>query len=79
MPVALPDVLSSDGQYVYMRSQRSDMEGMRQEIGPMNVTQQEGEVLCMEKGISRTAKSIGQKTPDRSVIMDMDFGSGILF
>ena len=43
MPVALPDVLSSDGQYVYMRSQRFDMEGMRQEIGPMNVTQQEGE------------------------------------
>ncbi len=43
MPVALPDVLSSDGQYVYMRSQRFDMEGMRQEIGPMNVIQQEGD------------------------------------
>jgi outer membrane protein assembly factor BamB len=32
MPVTLPDVLSYDGQYVYMRSQRFDGEGIRQEI-----------------------------------------------
>jgi len=43
MPVALPDVLSSDGRYVYMRSQRFDLQGTRQEIGPRNVTEQEGD------------------------------------
>jgi outer membrane protein assembly factor BamB len=32
MPVALPDVLSYDGTYVYMRSQRFDANGVRQEI-----------------------------------------------
>ena len=34
MPVALPDILSSDGKYVYMRSQKFDMSGKRLEIGP---------------------------------------------
>ena len=34
MPVALPDILSSDGKYVYMRSQVFDLEGKRLEIGP---------------------------------------------
>lgn len=34
MPVALPDILSSDGQYMYMRSQRFDKEGNRLEPGP---------------------------------------------
>ena len=34
MPVALPDILSSDGKYVYMRSQRFDLEGNRQQIPP---------------------------------------------
>jgi len=43
MPVALPDVLSSDGRYVYMRSQRFDLEGNRQEIAPRQATEQEGE------------------------------------
>ncbi|MBA7670511.1 hypothetical protein ES703_78657 [subsurface metagenome] len=43
MPVALPDVLSSDGRYVYMRSQRFDLVGNRQEIAPTNVTEQAGE------------------------------------
>jgi len=32
MPVALNDVLSCDGQYVYMRSQRFDRDGVRHEI-----------------------------------------------
>ena len=36
MPVGLTDVLSSDGKYVYMRSQRFDLEGNRQEIGPVS-------------------------------------------
>jgi outer membrane protein assembly factor BamB len=43
MPVALPDILSYDGNYVYMRSQRFDLQGNRQEIGPTNVTEQVGE------------------------------------
>ena len=34
MPVALPDILSSDGKHVYMRSQKFDMSGKRLEIGP---------------------------------------------
>jgi outer membrane protein assembly factor BamB len=34
MPVGLPDVLSSDGSYVYMRSQKFDLDGNRLEIGP---------------------------------------------
>ena len=34
MPVALPDVLSSDGKRVYMRSQAFDLEGKRQAVGP---------------------------------------------
>ena len=40
MPVALPDVLSSDGRYVYMRSQRFDLEGTRQQIAPRDATEQ---------------------------------------
>jgi hypothetical protein len=34
MPVAIPDVLSSDGQQVYMKSQVFDLEGNRQALGP---------------------------------------------
>ncbi len=34
MPAGLPDILSSDGSYVYMRSQRFDLDGNRLEIGP---------------------------------------------
>ncbi len=32
MPVALPDILSCDGEFVYMRSQRFDLAGERQEL-----------------------------------------------
>jgi len=34
MPVGLPDVLSTDGQYLYMRSQRFDFEGNRYDLAP---------------------------------------------
>ena len=34
MPVALPDVLSSDGRYLYMRSQRFDLTGKREAATP---------------------------------------------
>ncbi|MHC4226885.1 MAG: outer membrane protein assembly factor BamB family protein, partial [Planctomycetota bacterium] len=43
MPVALPDVLSSDGNFVYMRSQRFNMNGRRAVIDPEHQTDQEGE------------------------------------
>jgi hypothetical protein len=34
MPVGLPDVLSSDGEFLYMRSQRFDREGNRSYLAP---------------------------------------------
>ncbi|MFH1716683.1 MAG: PQQ-binding-like beta-propeller repeat protein [Planctomycetota bacterium] len=43
MPVALPDVLSSDGKFVFMRSQRFNMEGRRTVIDPEDQTDQGGE------------------------------------
>ncbi len=43
MPVALPDILSSDGKMLYMRSQRFDMEGRRLTVAPEKETDQEGE------------------------------------
>jgi outer membrane protein assembly factor BamB len=43
MPVALPDVLSSDGKFVYMRSQRFNLDGRRAVIDPEHQTDQEGE------------------------------------
>jgi outer membrane protein assembly factor BamB len=36
MPVALPDVLSTDGEYVYMRSQKFNNKGKRVEIDPLS-------------------------------------------
>jgi len=45
MPVALNDVLSYDGEYVYMRSQRFDEDGVRHEVEvpTLDVSQQWGE------------------------------------
>jgi len=43
MPVSLPDVLSSDGRNVYMRSQRFDLKGVREHVAPAKVTEQVGE------------------------------------
>ncbi len=34
MPVGLPDILSSDGKFMYMKSQKFNLEGARLEIGP---------------------------------------------
>lgn len=36
MPVGLPDILSADDKFVYMRSQKFDLEGNRVEIGPVS-------------------------------------------
>ena len=43
MPVGLPDILSSDGKYIYMRSQQFDLAGNRKQIAVRNVTDQSGE------------------------------------
>lgn len=44
LPAALPDVLSFDGRYVYMRSQPFDLKGNRTEVlTPRNYDQQRGE------------------------------------
>jgi len=44
LPVALPDVLSCDDKYIYMRSQHFDFEGKRPEvITPRDYTDQHGE------------------------------------
>ena len=44
MPTALPDVLSCDGQSVYMRAQRFDLEGKRREVvTPTDAADQKGE------------------------------------
>jgi outer membrane protein assembly factor BamB len=43
LPVALPDLLSCDGRYVYMRSQRFDLQGQRTEVvAPRNAADQQG-------------------------------------
>ena len=36
MPVGLPDILSADDKFMYMRSQKMDFEGNRTEIGPVS-------------------------------------------
>jgi outer membrane protein assembly factor BamB len=43
MPVALPDVLSSDGEYVYMRSLPFDLDGNRKLVSYVQVRDQEGD------------------------------------
>jgi hypothetical protein len=43
MPVGLSDILSSDGEHIYMRSQQFDLEGNRKHIEVRNVGDQTGE------------------------------------
>jgi len=45
MPVALPDILSSDGKYVYMRSLPFDLEGRRKYVAYVPVREQRGDDL----------------------------------
>ena len=45
MPVALPDILSSDGKYVYMRSLPLDLDGKRKFVSYIPVTDQQGDDL----------------------------------
>ncbi len=43
MPVALPDILSSDGRSIYMRGQQFDLDGVRRQIAPLAGDDQTGE------------------------------------
>jgi outer membrane protein assembly factor BamB len=43
MPAALSDILSSEGEYVYMRTQRFDLNGVRRHIAQTDVKDQLGE------------------------------------
>jgi len=45
MPVALPDILSSDGKYVYMRSLPFTLEGKRKFVAYVPVKEQQGDDL----------------------------------
>ena len=45
MPVALPDILSSDGRYVYMRSLPFDLQGRRKFVAYVPVKEQQGDDL----------------------------------
>jgi outer membrane protein assembly factor BamB len=45
MPVALPDILSSDGKYVYMRSLPFTLEGKRKSVTYVPVNEQQGDDL----------------------------------
>lgn len=45
MPVALPDILSSDGKYVYMRSLPLSLEGERKFVAYVPVKEQQGDDL----------------------------------
>jgi len=51
MPTGLPDILSSDGKHLYMRTQRMDMKGNREFIKPTAVTDQQGEGVHLFSGI----------------------------
>jgi hypothetical protein len=45
MPVALPDILSTDGRYVYMRSLPFDLQGKRKYVAYVPVKEQQGDDL----------------------------------
>ncbi len=45
MPVALPDILSCDGRYVYMRSLPFDLQGKRKYVAYVPVKEQQGDDL----------------------------------
>jgi len=51
MPTALPDVLSSDGKYVYMRTQQFNLDGVRTQVAVIEAEQQGGEGSHLFSGI----------------------------
>jgi hypothetical protein len=62
MPVAMPDILSSDGQYVYMKSQTFSMDGKRVRIRPQRPDTQYDEEVHLFSPISFLDDSWHQRT-----------------
>jgi hypothetical protein len=52
MPVAMPDILSSDGRYVYMKSQTFDLDGKRVRVRPQRPDTQYDEEVHLFSPIS---------------------------
>jgi outer membrane protein assembly factor BamB len=50
MPTSMPDVLSCDGEFLYMRTQRFDLDGVRQFIAPTPAREQSGEGVHLFSG-----------------------------
>ncbi len=51
MPVALPDVLSSDGRSLFMRTQRLDLDGNRQDVTPRSANDVEEAAMQIGEGM----------------------------
>jgi outer membrane protein assembly factor BamB len=62
MPVSLPDILSSDGQYVYMKSQTFTLEGERVRVRPQRPDTQYGEEVHLFAPISFLDDAWHQRT-----------------
>ena len=62
MPVAMPDILSSDGQYVYMKSQTFGMDGKRVRVRPQRPDTQYDEEVHLFSPISFLDDSWHQRT-----------------
>jgi len=62
MPVALPDILSSDGKHVYMKSQTFTMDGKRVRIKPLRPDTQYDEEVHLFSPISYLDDSWHQRT-----------------
>lgn len=75
MPVALPDILSSDGRSVYMRAQAFDMKGVRRNIAPLRLTLTRGAGKAAKKKKAAASKpeetaEIGNHVFSRSGFLD---------
>ena len=62
MPVAMPDILSSDGQYVYMKSQTFTMDGKRLRVRPQRPDTQYDQEVHLFSPISFLDGSWHQRT-----------------
>ncbi|MHB8899830.1 MAG: outer membrane protein assembly factor BamB family protein [Thermoguttaceae bacterium] len=71
MPVALPDVLSSDGRSIYMRAQAFDLDGARRHIGPVKQTlQQRAARRGQESETAEDLTQVGNHLFSRSGFLD---------
>jgi hypothetical protein len=69
MPVGLPDVLSSDGKHIYMRSQMMSMEGERQGVA----------VQGTQRGLAGLGRNQKKKVSSQFGRIRSLFGNDLLF